>query len=205
MGHVLRAFRCDRAARRSASNRRWNGRRINLYKNEPVLAHIRKISRFLPLRDSNPWFLCHASGIATAAAHVKLAAHHRSVYSFGSRRQHPSIARMIERAAWIGGVDGVSNTSAPEGMPVVGTMPHAFVSVMIHLRMRGARLTNMLPKRFPVSCYPTRTAMRSLSPSGRLPAGQQQSGSILPAHAEAICVRLSKRCAGNWIVMATIL
>ena len=42
-------------------------------------------------------------------------------------RQHPSIARMIERAAWIGGVDGVSNICAPEGMPVVGTMPHAFV------------------------------------------------------------------------------
>ena len=38
-----------------------------------------------------------------------------------------AIARMIERAAWIGGVDGVSNTCAPEGMPVVGTMPHAFV------------------------------------------------------------------------------
>jgi nicotinate phosphoribosyltransferase len=34
---------------------------------------------------------------------------------------------MIERAAWIGGVDGVSNTCAPKGMPVVGTMPHAFV------------------------------------------------------------------------------
>jgi nicotinate phosphoribosyltransferase len=34
---------------------------------------------------------------------------------------------MIERAAWIGGADGVSNTCAPEGMPVVGTMPHAFV------------------------------------------------------------------------------
>ena len=34
---------------------------------------------------------------------------------------------MIERSAWIGGVDGVSNISAPKGMPVVGTMPHAFV------------------------------------------------------------------------------
>jgi nicotinate phosphoribosyltransferase len=72
-------------------------------------------------------FLCHASGIATAAAHIRLAAGDRPVYSFGSRRQHPAIAAMIERAAWIGGVDGVSNTCAPEGMPVVGTMPHAFV------------------------------------------------------------------------------
>jgi len=34
---------------------------------------------------------------------------------------------MIERAAWVGGVEGVSNTCAPAGMPVVGTMPHAFV------------------------------------------------------------------------------
>jgi nicotinate phosphoribosyltransferase len=72
-------------------------------------------------------FLCHASGVASAATHIKIAAGDRPVYSFGSRRQHPSIARMIERAAWIGGVDGVSNTCAPDGMPVVGTMPHAFV------------------------------------------------------------------------------
>jgi nicotinate phosphoribosyltransferase len=34
---------------------------------------------------------------------------------------------MIERAAWIGGVDGASNTCAPEGIPLAGTMPHAFV------------------------------------------------------------------------------
>jgi nicotinate phosphoribosyltransferase len=34
---------------------------------------------------------------------------------------------MIERSAWIGGADGVSNTCAPDGVPVVGTMPHALV------------------------------------------------------------------------------
>jgi len=97
------------------------------YKNEPVLRISGKYRDFCRYETAILGFLCHASGIATAAAHVKLAAHHRSVYSFGSRRQHPSIARMIERAAWIGGVDGVSNTSAPKGIPVVGTMPHAFV------------------------------------------------------------------------------
>jgi nicotinate phosphoribosyltransferase len=98
-----------------------------LYKNEPVLRISGKYRDFCRYETAILGFLCHASGIATAAAHVKLAAQHRPVYSFGSRRQHPSIARMIERAAWIGGVDGVSNTCAPEGMPVVGTMPHAFV------------------------------------------------------------------------------
>lgn len=97
------------------------------YKNEPVLRISGKYRNFCRYETAILGFLCHASGVATAAAHIKRAAHGRPVYSFGSRRQHPAIARMIERAAWIGGVDGVSNTAAPEGIPVVGTMPHAFV------------------------------------------------------------------------------
>lgn len=97
------------------------------YKNDPVLRISGKYRDFCRYETAILGFLCHASGIASAAAHIKIAAHHRPVYSFGSRRQHPALARMIERAAWIGGVDGVSNTCAPEGIPVVGTMPHAFV------------------------------------------------------------------------------
>jgi len=96
-------------------------------KNEPLLRILGKYRDFCRYETAILGFLCHATGIASAAAQITLAAHGRPVYSFGSRRQHPSIARMIERAAWIGGVDGVSNTCAPEGMPVVGTMPHAFV------------------------------------------------------------------------------
>ncbi|MDD1697635.1 MAG: nicotinate phosphoribosyltransferase [Methanoregula sp.] len=96
-------------------------------KNEPVVRISGKYRDFCRYETAILGFLCHASGIASAAAHIILAADGRPVYSFGSRRQHPSIARMIERAAWIGGVDGVSNICAPEGMPVVGTMPHAFV------------------------------------------------------------------------------
>jgi nicotinate phosphoribosyltransferase len=72
-------------------------------------------------------FLCHASGIATAAASIRSISGGKKIYSFGSRRQHPAIAMMVERAAWIGGVDGVSNTAAPENIPLVGTMPHSFV------------------------------------------------------------------------------
>ena len=96
-------------------------------RNEPVLRITGKYRDFCRYETAILGFLCHASGIATAAAHIRRAAGDRPVYSFGSRRQHPSIAAMIERAAWIGGVDGVSNTCAPDGMPVVGTMPHAFV------------------------------------------------------------------------------
>ncbi len=97
------------------------------YKNDPVLRISGKYRDFCRFETAILGFLCHASGVTSAAAHIKIAAHHRPVYSFGSRRQHPAIARMLERAAWIGGVDGVSNTCAPEGIPVVGTMPHAFV------------------------------------------------------------------------------
>jgi nicotinate phosphoribosyltransferase len=97
------------------------------YRNEPVLRIAGKYRDFCRYETAILGFLCHASGIATAAAHIRIAAGDRPVYSFGSRRQHPAIAAMIERAAWIGGVDGVSNTCAPQGMPVVGTMPHAFV------------------------------------------------------------------------------
>lgn len=97
------------------------------FKNEPVLRITGKYRDFCRYETAILGFLCHASGVATSAAHVKNAAGDRPVFSFGSRRQHPAIAAMIERAAWIGGVDGVSNTCAPEGMPVVGTMPHAFV------------------------------------------------------------------------------
>ena len=95
--------------------------------NEPVLRISGRYRDFAVYETAILGFLCHASGVATAAAHMKMAAAGRPVYSFGSRRQHPAIAAMIERAAWIGGVDGVSNTAAPEGIPLAGTMPHAFV------------------------------------------------------------------------------
>jgi len=97
------------------------------YPNEPVIRISGRYRDFAVYETAILGFLCHASGVATAAAHMKVAATGRPVYSFGSRRQHPAIAAMIERAAWIGGVDGVSNTAAPEGIPLAGTMPHAFV------------------------------------------------------------------------------
>ncbi|GAA5262726.1 nicotinate phosphoribosyltransferase [Methanocalculus sp. MC3] len=97
------------------------------YEGEPVMViegKYRDIARF---ETALLGFLCHASGIATAAAHIVSVAAGRPIFSFGSRRQHPAIAPMIERAAWIGGVAGVSNTAAPAGIPLAGTMPHAYV------------------------------------------------------------------------------
>ncbi|MBN1194474.1 MAG: nicotinate phosphoribosyltransferase [Methanomicrobiaceae archaeon] len=97
------------------------------YPGEPVLRITGRYTNFGRLETALLGFLCHASGIATAAARIRTIAGDIPVYSFGSRRQHPALATMIERAAWIGGVDGVSNTCAPDGIPLAGTMPHAFV------------------------------------------------------------------------------
>jgi len=74
-------------------------------------------------------FLAHASGIATAAMAVRAAARDRTVLSFGTRRQHPALGAMIERAALVGGVDGIGNVAGGEaiGVEAGGTMPHALV------------------------------------------------------------------------------
>jgi nicotinate phosphoribosyltransferase len=97
------------------------------YPNEPVMRISGRYRDFARFETSILGFLCHASGIATAALGMKLSARGRSIYSFGSRRQHPAISAMVERSAWIGGVDGASNTCSPEGIPLAGTMPHSFV------------------------------------------------------------------------------
>ncbi|WP_456366649.1 nicotinate phosphoribosyltransferase [Thermococcus sp.] len=73
--------------------------------------------------------LSQASGIATAALRIKIAANFKPVYSFGIRHMHPAIAPMIDRSAFIGGCDGVSGVLGAEmmGEKAVGTMPHALI------------------------------------------------------------------------------
>ncbi|GBC75658.1 Nicotinate phosphoribosyltransferase pncB2 [archaeon HR06] len=74
-------------------------------------------------------FLCFSSGIATKAARIKILAKDKMVFSFGTRRSHPSIAPTIERAAYLSGFDSVSNLLGAKLMNKrpVGTMPHALI------------------------------------------------------------------------------
>jgi len=74
-------------------------------------------------------FICQASGIATKAARVRIAAGDYPVLSFGVRRMHPAIAPLIDRASYIGGCDGVSSVIGAEhiGKNPKGTMPHALI------------------------------------------------------------------------------
>lgn len=74
-------------------------------------------------------FLSGASAQATAAREVVEAADGRRVLSFGARHVHPAATAALERAALVGGVDGISHVAAGEqiGYQAGGTMPHALV------------------------------------------------------------------------------
>ncbi|MCC6027083.1 MAG: nicotinate phosphoribosyltransferase [Archaeoglobus sp.] len=99
------------------------------FPHEPVMTVVGRYLDFARFETAILGFLCHASGIAKQSFKFKLACGDKKVYSFGTRRAHPAISAMIERAALIGGVDGVSNFIAEKylGVESIGTMPHALI------------------------------------------------------------------------------
>ncbi len=99
------------------------------YPYEPVLQIEGRYLEFARYETAILGFLCHESGIATKAARIKLLAGDVPVISFGTRRQHPAISAMIERCAYLGGMDGVSCVAGAEriGINATGTMPHALI------------------------------------------------------------------------------
>ncbi len=72
-----------------------------------------------------------STSIATKAARVRIAAGDRTVLFFGLRALHPAVAPAADRAAYIGGLDGVSGVEAKKylGLEPRGTMPHAMIIV----------------------------------------------------------------------------
>jgi len=75
--------------------------------------------------------LRHYSSVATKAARIKRLAMNKTVLFFGLRAAHPAIAPMLDRAAYIGGVDAVSGVASSKylGLRPQGTMPHALIIV----------------------------------------------------------------------------
>lgn len=99
---------------------------------EPVLTIAGRYQAFALFETALLGLLCQATGIATRAARFRLAAGQRTLLSFGTRRMHPALAPMIERAAYLGGCDGVSSVAGADllGIPPSGTMPHALILVI---------------------------------------------------------------------------
>lgn len=76
-------------------------------------------------------FICQSSGISTQSTKVREVLDDIPFFSFGIRRMHPAISPMIDRAAYIGGADGVSGILGAEliNQKPVGTMPHALALI----------------------------------------------------------------------------
>ena len=100
-----------------------------LFDGGPVMRIEGPYLEFCRLETALLGFLSHATGMATAALEARRAAPDSQVISFGSRHVHPSLAAMLERAALVAGLDGISNVAAGEvlGREAGGTMPHALV------------------------------------------------------------------------------
>ncbi len=98
---------------------------------EPVMRISGDYAEFAEMETAVLGLLCQASGIASRASRVRVAAGDRTVISFGARRAHPAIAPMIGRSCYIGGCDGVAvvKTAQMLGLEPSGTMPHALILV----------------------------------------------------------------------------
>ena len=72
-------------------------------------------------------FICQSTGISTYSSKIRQVLGDTTFISFGIRRMHPAISPMIDRAAFLGGADGVSGILGAKLIDEepVGTMPHA--------------------------------------------------------------------------------
>jgi nicotinate phosphoribosyltransferase len=121
--------------------RLMEGKRVNIramkegevfYPWEPVMEIEGMYREMCVFETAMLGLMCQASGVSTKSARIKISAGQRMVVSFGARRMHPAIAPMIERAAFIGGSDGVAVIVSAELLEVdpMGTMPHSLILVL---------------------------------------------------------------------------
>ena len=102
------------------------------FEKEPVITIKGKYLDFAKFETPLLGYICQASGISTKAARCKIEAGNKTVLSFGARRMHPAITPVIDRYAYIGGVDGVSAVLSAEKLKLKpqGTIPHAVILII---------------------------------------------------------------------------
>ncbi|HMD78495.1 MAG TPA: nicotinate phosphoribosyltransferase [Nitrososphaerales archaeon] len=99
---------------------------------EPVLTIEGRYSDFAQYENPILGLLSSSTSVSTRAARFRMAADSRLLLSFGTRRVHPVLAPLLERACYLAGFDGISNVLGAKLLKVEpsGTMPHALVQVL---------------------------------------------------------------------------
>jgi nicotinate phosphoribosyltransferase len=145
--------------------------------------------------------------IATKAARIVLAADHKPVVEFGSRRAHgPQAGVLAARGAFIGGCVGTSNILAGKafGIPVFGTMAHSMVLSHENELDAFREFNNLFPTGFLlVDTYDTLNAVTELLKSGIRPYGVRlDSGDLCTLSLETRKLLDSAECKNTKIMVS---
>ena len=99
---------------------------------EPVMVIEGSYVDFAEYENPLLGLLSSSTAVSTRAARFRMAAGSKLLLSFGTRRVHPAIAPLVERACYIAGFDGVSNVLGAKLLKLEpsGTMPHALVQIL---------------------------------------------------------------------------
>ena len=99
---------------------------------EPILTIEGRYSDFAEYETPLLGLLASSTSVTSRAARFRRAAGDRLLLSFGTRRVHPALAPLVERACYMAGFDGVSNVLGAKllGIEGTGTMPHSLVQIL---------------------------------------------------------------------------
>jgi nicotinate phosphoribosyltransferase len=99
---------------------------------EPLMVIEGRYTDFVEYENPLLGLLTSSTSVSTRAAKFRMAAGSKLLLSFGTRRVHPALAPMVERACYIAGFDGVSNVLGAKLLKLEpsGTMPHALVQIL---------------------------------------------------------------------------
>jgi nicotinate phosphoribosyltransferase len=99
---------------------------------EPIMTIEGRYRDFAEYETPLLGLLSSSTSVSTRAARFRIAAGSKLLLSFGTRRVHPALVPMVERACYLAGFDGVSNVLGAKLLKIApsGTMPHALIQIL---------------------------------------------------------------------------
>ncbi len=118
---------------------------------EPLMIIEGKYVDFAEYENPLLGLLSASTSVSTRAAKFRIATGSKLLLSFGTRRVHPALAPMVERACYLTGFDGVSNVLGAKLLKLEpsGTMPHALVQILGSQERAWRLFDETIPKNVP--------------------------------------------------------